>query len=188
MPFLVLRHLCLLGFFDSFWRLFSLVHVFLSPLKFPMGLYIFFITNVKYQININWLVGWLGLYCSFNSKSSLYIYIRYIIQFGWVLGILTIVGYLIPSLLYTYILNNYDLWIELLWLENPVNTWAWHTETLDSCFNLIRSHQQCIPWSPPLEIKPATTEHRAETLQLCPQSTLHTSDAKLTSHDNCTAN
>ena len=32
--------LCLLGFFDSFWRLFSLVHVFLSPLKFPMGLYI----------------------------------------------------------------------------------------------------------------------------------------------------
>ena len=22
---------------DSFWRLFSLVHVFLSPLKFPMG-------------------------------------------------------------------------------------------------------------------------------------------------------
>ena len=39
-PFLVLRHLCLLGFFDSFWRLFSLVHVFLSPLKFPMGLYI----------------------------------------------------------------------------------------------------------------------------------------------------
>ena len=38
--FLVLRHLCLLGFFDSFWRLFSLVHVFLSPLKFPKGLYI----------------------------------------------------------------------------------------------------------------------------------------------------
>ena len=28
------------GFFDCFWRLFSLVHVFLSPLKFPMGLYI----------------------------------------------------------------------------------------------------------------------------------------------------
>ena len=39
-PFLVLRHLCLLVFFDSFWRLFSLVHVCLSPLKFPMGLYI----------------------------------------------------------------------------------------------------------------------------------------------------
>ena len=39
-PFLVFGHLCLLGFFDSFWRLFSLVHVLLSPLKFPMGLYI----------------------------------------------------------------------------------------------------------------------------------------------------
>ena len=35
-----LRHLCLLGFFDSFWRLFSLVNVFVSPLKFPMRLYI----------------------------------------------------------------------------------------------------------------------------------------------------
>ena len=38
--FLIFGHLCLLVFFDSFWRLFSLVHVFLSPLKFPMGLYI----------------------------------------------------------------------------------------------------------------------------------------------------
>ena len=33
-----------------------------------------------------------------------------------------------------------------------------HTETQDSCFDLIRSHQQYIPWSPPLEIEPATTE------------------------------
>ena len=40
MPFLALRHLCLLVFFDSFWRLFSLVHVFLSPLKFPNSLYL----------------------------------------------------------------------------------------------------------------------------------------------------
>ena len=37
---LVFGHLCLLGFFDSFWGLFSLVHVFLTPLTFPMGLYI----------------------------------------------------------------------------------------------------------------------------------------------------
>ena len=34
----------------------------------------------------------------------------------------------------------------------------WHTETLDSCFNLIRSHQQDTPCSLPLEIEPATTE------------------------------
>ena len=32
------------------------------------------------------------------------------------------------------------------------------TETVDSCFDLIRSHQQCIPWSPPLEIEPATKD------------------------------
>ena len=38
--FLVFGHLCLLGSFDSFWRLFSHVHVFLTPLTFPMGLYI----------------------------------------------------------------------------------------------------------------------------------------------------
>ena len=45
MPFLVLRHLCLLGFFDSFWRLFSLMHLFLSPLKFPMGLDLYLVLS-----------------------------------------------------------------------------------------------------------------------------------------------
>ena len=33
-------------------------------------------------------------------------------------------------------------------------------ETLNSCIDLIRSHQQCILWSPPLEIEPTTTECR----------------------------
>ena len=75
--------------------------------------------------------------------------------------------------------------IDLRWLENPVNTYARHTETLDSCFDHIWSHQQCIPWSPPLEIKPVTTDCRAETLQLSHQSISHTSDAKLTSHGIC---
>ena len=32
--------------------------------------------------------------------------------------------------------------------------------TLNSCFDLIGSHQQCIPWSPPLEIEPTITECR----------------------------
>ena len=42
-PFLVLRHLCLLGFFDSFWRLFSLVHVFSLTAKVSHGtLYLVF--------------------------------------------------------------------------------------------------------------------------------------------------
>ena len=46
----------------------------------------------------------------FNTKSSLYIYIKYI-WFGWVgfYGLSTIVGYLMPNPLYTYILNIYDL-------------------------------------------------------------------------------
>ena len=52
----------------------------------------------------------------FNAKSSLYIYIKYI-QIGLVgfYGISTIVGYLIPNPLYTYILNIYDLvWLGLM--------------------------------------------------------------------------
>ena len=32
---------------------------------------------------------------------------------------------------------------------------------VDSCFDLIRSHQQCTPWSPPLEIEPTTTVYRS---------------------------
>ena len=33
--------------------------------------------------------------------------------------------------------------------------------TLNSCFDLIRSHQQCILWSTPLEIEPTRTECRS---------------------------
>ena len=58
------------------------------------------------------------------------------------------------------------MWIELPWPENLANTYTWHMETLDSSFDLIRSHQQCIPWFSLLEIKPAITDCRAETLQL----------------------
>ena len=47
-----------------------------------------------------------------------------------------------------------------------------HTEQLYRYFNLIRSHQQFIPWSPRLEIKPVTTECRPKTL---PQSYWSTS-------------
>ena len=75
-------------------------------------------------------------------------------------------------------------WIEWPWPENPANTYARHTEILDSCFDLIRSSQLCIPWSPQLEIEPATTDCRAETLQLSQQFISLTSDAKLTRHGN----
>ena len=63
------------------------------------------------------------------------------------------------------------LWIELPWTENLANAWARHMETLDNYFNLFGSHQQCIPWSPPLDIEPATTECSAETLPVSHLST-----------------
>ena len=63
--------------------------------------------------------------------------------------------------------------MELPWPENPPNTYARHTEPLDCCFDLIRSHQQCILWYQPLEIDPVTTEAR-----LYNWTILHTSDAK----------
>ena len=59
------------------------------------------------------LVSWHINHCRlFNAKSSLYIYIKYI-RFGLVgfYGISTIVDYLMPNPLYTYILDIYDLLI-----------------------------------------------------------------------------
>ena len=55
----------------------------------------------------------------FNAKSSLYIYIKYI-WFGLVgfYGISTIVGYLMPNPLYTYILDIYDWFDWVLWHIN----------------------------------------------------------------------
>ena len=75
--------------------------------------------NAKSSLYIYIKYIWFGLvgflwhinHCrSFNAKSSLYIYIKYI-WFGLVgfYAISTIVGYLMPILLYTYILNIYDL-------------------------------------------------------------------------------
>ena len=65
-----------------------------------------------------------------------------------------------------YGISTFVLWIELPWPKNPANLHARHMVTLDSCFDLIRSHQQCILWFPPLEIEQATTDCRDETLQL----------------------
>ena len=52
----------------------------------------------------------------FNAKSSSYIHIKYI-GFGLVVfyGISTLVSYLMPSPVYTYILNIYDfVWFDLM--------------------------------------------------------------------------
>ena len=63
-----------------------------------------------------WLLWHINNCRLFNAKSSLYIYIKYIC-FGLVgfYGILTIVGYLMPNRLYTYILNIYVLvWLAFM--------------------------------------------------------------------------
>ena len=62
------------------------------------------------------------------------------------------------------------------------------TKALDSCFDIIKSHQQRMSWSPPLEIEPAIVDCWAETLQLIHEFILHTRDAKLTSYGNFAAN
>ena len=64
-------------------------------------------------------------------------------------------SYEVSSTMYT-VIPTHDIrkhWtsVSILWgLINNVNrdVHERHTETLDSCFNLMRSHQQCIPWSP----------------------------------------
>ena len=62
-------------------------------------------------------------------------------------------------------LRGIILWIELQWPKSPAHIYVRNTETLDSCFDFIRSHQQCITWSPPLQIEPASKNSRADTLQ-----------------------
>ena len=58
------------------------------------------------MIWLGWVLWHINHCRLFNAKYSLYIYIKYI-RFGWVgfYGISTIVGYLMPNPLYTYILN-----------------------------------------------------------------------------------
>ena len=63
-------------------------------------------------------------------------------------------------------------WIELP--ENPANTCAWYTETLDSYLDFFMSYQKWTPLFTPQEIEPATTERRAKTLPLRRQPISHT--------------
>ena len=43
---------------------------------------------------------------------------------------------------FSYLNGGIILRIQLPWPANPANTYARNTETLDSCFVFIRSHQQ----------------------------------------------
>ena len=98
-------------------------------------------------------------------------------------------GVTIIIIIYIFFLSRgIILWIELPWPESPANTYARHKVTLDNCFDLIRSHQQWIPWSLPLEIELTTTDCTTETLQLSHQFISHPKGTKSTIHGNCTAN
>ena len=63
-----------------------------------------------HMITLGWVLWHINPYRLFNVKSSSYIFIKYI-GFGLVgfYGISTIVGYLMPNPLHTYILNIYNL-------------------------------------------------------------------------------
>ena len=63
-----------------------------------------YILNIK--IGLVWVCGSIKHCGLFNAEFSLHIYIEYMeFTFGKVYGISTIVGYLMPNPLYTYILN-----------------------------------------------------------------------------------
>ena len=85
------------------WVLWHINHCRLFNAKSSLYIYI------KY-IWLGWVLWHINHSRLFNAKSSLYIYIKYI-RFGLVgfYGISTIVGYLMPNPLYTYISNIYGL-------------------------------------------------------------------------------
>ena len=39
------------------------------------------------------------------------------------------------DIFFIFLSRGIILWIELPWPENPAKTYAWHAETLDSCFD-----------------------------------------------------
>ena len=78
------------------------------------------------------------------------------------------------SLDYIYIIYIYIL-IGITMIKKSGKHLCATYRTLNSCFDIIRSHLQCITWSTPMEIEPTT-------LHLGQRSKPHASNAKLTSH------
>ena len=79
-----------------------------------------------------------------------------------------------------------ELYIELPGAENPASTVCNirnHWTPVSTLLDLINSVYRDL--SPTLEIKPATTECRAETLLLNHLSTPHPIGVKLTNHSKC---
>ena len=111
------------GFINDLVLVFLLLHFFFFFFC-RFYCFIFYVCFFWCEVRLIWFcfVLWHIIHCRlFNAKSSLYIYIKYR-GFGLVgfYGISTIVGYLMPNRLYTYISNKYDLvWFGwLLWHIN----------------------------------------------------------------------
>ena len=66
--------------------------------------------SIRYMIWFGWVLWHINHYRLFNAKSTFYIFIQYIwfVLLGFY-GISTIIGYLMPNPLYTYLLSIYDL-------------------------------------------------------------------------------
>ena len=93
----------------------------------------FFETSTQFslfKIDIRWLVGWLvgwftacqpflGYFSQFYKQlygfKQLMIFLMICFGLVWFHGISTLVGYLMPNPIYTYILNIYDLvWLDFM--------------------------------------------------------------------------
>ena len=114
---LVLWHINYFGLFDARFYLYAYIryawfglvlwhinHCRLLDAKSGLFIYI-----ISYD-----LVGWVSWHINhcrlLNIKYSLYVYVRYkLLDLVWFYGISTILGYLMPNPVYTYILNIYDL-------------------------------------------------------------------------------
>ena len=86
------------------------------------------------------------------------------------------------SYLCIYIIMNGYIKLEITMTRKSGTRLHVTYRALNSCFDLIRSHQQCTPWSPPLDIEPQYAE--AETLPLCHWFMPCIIDTKSTSYSN----
>ena len=101
-----------------------------------------FICFMAYQpswVTLVWysLVLWHINHCRlFNAKSSLYMYINIWFDLVRFHGISTIVGYLMPNRVITYVLDIYELLINICLLMNILKrAWAYFICTQLNCFN-----------------------------------------------------
>ena len=117
---------------------------------------------------------------SLNIQLYIYIYIYIYIhtQYAWINKLFKNFLFSNQESAQIYIYLSPFIYIYLIWfrklgfmnlnwaiiLKNQPKTYFVNWITMTSCFNPIRSYQQCILRSPPLESKPVNIEYRTETI------------------------